>query len=83
MLSETFGADNDRWLDILHDILNGYDSVVKLTEQEKKAIPYVILANQFVCVAWFSEQDKYAEIFEINKRMTTWLIEKIEALKDI
>ena len=54
-----------------------------LTDVERKAIPYIILANQFVCVAWFSEQDKYAEIFEINKRMTTWLIEKIEALKDI
>jgi hypothetical protein len=25
----------------------------------------------------------YAEIFEINKRMTAWLIEKMEELKDI
>jgi len=43
----------------------------------------MILANQFVCVAWFSEQDKYAEIFETNKRMTAWLIEKFEELKII
>ena len=28
-----------------------------------------------------AEQDKYAEIFEINKRMTLWLIEKFEELK--
>ena len=83
VLSETFGADNDRWLDILHDILNGYDSVVKLTEQEKKAIPYVILANQFVCVAWFAEQEKYAEIFETNKKMTAWLIGRMEELKKL
>ena len=83
VLSETFGQDNDRWLDIYRDIICGYDSVAKLTDAERKAIPYIILANQFVCVAWFAEQEKYAEIFETNKRMTLWLIEKFEKLKDI
>jgi hypothetical protein len=43
----------------------------------------MILANQFVCVAWFAEQEKFAEIFETNKRMTLWLIERAEELKDI
>jgi len=83
VLSETFGENNDRWFVIYRDIICGYDSVVKLTEVERKAIPYIILANQFVCVAWFSEQDKYREIFEINKRMTIWLIEKLPELKAI
>ena len=83
VLSENFGQDNDKWLGICRDILCGYDSVAHLTENEREAIPYVILANQFVCVAWFSEQDKYAELFETNKRMTAWLIEKFEELKDI
>ena len=83
VLSETFGQDNDRWLNIYRDIIHGYDSVAKLTEEERKAIPYIILANQFVCVAWFAEQDKYAEIFETNKRMTAWLIEKFQELKHI
>ncbi len=82
VLSETFGQDNDKWLEIYRDILRGYDSVAHLTDAELKATPYVILANQFVCVAWFSEQDKYAELFEANKRMTAWLIEKFEMLKD-
>ena len=83
VLSETFGQDNVKWLGIYRDIICGYDSVAHLTDGERKAIPYIILANQFVCVAWFSEQDKYAEIFETNKRMTTWLIDKFEELKDI
>ena len=83
VLSETYGQDNDRWLDIYRDIICGYDSVAKLTQVEREAIPYMILANQFVCVAWFSEQDKYAEIFETNKRMTLWLMERFEELKDI
>ena len=83
VLSETFGQDNDKWLGIYRDIICGYDSVAHLTDEEHRAIPYVILANQFVCMAWFAEQEKYAELFEINKRMTAWLIEKFEELKDI
>ena len=83
VLSESFGQNNDNWLEIYRDIICGYDSVAHLTDEEREAIPYVILANQFVCVAWFAEQDKYAEIFETNKKMTAWLIEKFEELKDI
>jgi len=83
VLSETFGPHNDKWLGIYRDIICGYDSVSHLTDDERNAIPYIILANQFVCVAWFSEQDKYAEIFETNKHMTAWLIEKFDELKDI
>ena len=80
VLSETFGEDNGKWLEICRDIICGYDSVAHLTADERKAIPYIILANQFVCVAWFAEQDKYAEILEINKQMTQWLIRNFEAL---
>ena len=83
VLSETFGQDNDGWLDIFRYIICGYDSVVKLTDVERNAIPYIILANQFVCVAWFAEQDKYAEILEINKKMTRWLIDKFDELKKL
>ena len=83
VLSETFGQNNDRWLTTYRDILWGYDSVAKLTGAERRAVPYVILANQFVCVAWFSEQEKYAEIYETNKRMTAWLMEKLPKLREI
>ena len=83
MLSETFGQDNDRWLETYRDIICGYDAVAHLTEEEREAIPYIILANQFVCVAWFAGQEKYAEIFETNKRMTGWLIEKLDQLRAV
>ena len=83
VLSETFGADNDCWLEIYRDILLGYDSVAHLTPEERRAIPYVILANQFVCVAWFAEQEQYAELFETNKRMTLWLMEQFEKLGEL
>ena len=83
VLSESFGKDNEAWLEVYRNILLGYDSVVQLTDEEREAIPYIILTNQFVCVAWFAEQDKYAELFETNKRMTLWLIDHFEELKDI
>ena len=83
VLSESFGKDNDQWLEIYRNITCGYDSVAHLTDNERKAIPYIILANQFVCVAWFAGQDKYAELFETNKLMTLWLIDKLEELKGI
>lgn len=80
VLSETFDKDHCKWLDIYRDIICGYDSVVHLTDAERKAIPYVILANQFVCVAWFSEQEKYTEIYETNKRMTGWLLQNFKGM---
>lgn len=83
VLSESLGKDKENWLAFYRNIICGYDSVVHLTDEERKAIPYVILANQFVCVAWFAGQDKYAELFETNKKMTAWLIEQFEELKDI
>ena len=83
VLSETFGQNNGGWLGIYRNIICGYDSVAHLTDAERQAIPYVILANQFVCVAWFAGEDKYAQILQINKKMTLWLIAKFEKLKDI
>ncbi len=83
VLSESFETHKDSWLEIYRDILCGYDTAVHLTQEEGRAIPYVVLANQFVCVAWFAEQDKYAELLETNKQMTLWLIEKFEELKKV
>ncbi len=83
VLSESFGQNNGKWLEVYRNIICGYDSVARLTDDERNAISYVILANQFVCVAWFAEHDKYAELFETNKRMTLWLIQRFEELKDI
>lgn len=85
ILSESFTENSEktleRWKAIYKNIIYGYDSVVKLTEKEYEAMPYVLLANQLVCVAWFSEQEKYRDIFETNKKMTKWLIDHFEELK--
>ena len=83
VFSETFPQESDKLLGFFRDIICGYDSVAHLTDVERKAIPYIILANQFVCVTWFAGQNKYAELFETNRKMTLWLIEHFTELDHI
>ena len=83
ILSENFETGKENWLGIYREIVGGYDGVAHLSAEEKRAIPYVLLANQLVCVAWFAGQEKYAEIFQINKEMTLWLLARFEELKKI
>ena len=82
ILSESFEVDNtdklNQWIEIYKNILYGYDEVVKLSDQEWKAIPYVIITNQLISTAWFSEQEKYKELYEINKKMTEWMLQNFE-----
>lgn len=85
VLSESFERTDEatrlRWLSVYRNIILGYDSVAQLTDDEWAALPYVVFANQLVCVAWFSEQEKYQELFQINKRMTEWLIGIFDQLR--
>lgn len=78
ILSESFESGNEeklaKWIEIYKNIMYGYDDVVKLTEEEKKAVPYVILSNQLLALAWFEGQEKFQEIYETNKRMTEWML---------
>ncbi len=84
ILSENFdAADTDRlnkWISIYQNILYGYDSVVHLSEAEKQAVPYIILSNQLICCAWFSEQEKYRNLFETNAKMTEWICANFDRL---
>ena len=85
ILSETFEAGKEeklqKWLAIFRNILCGYDEVVKLSEEEKKAIPYVVLSNQLLALAWFEGQEKFKELYETNKQMTEWLVSVWDELR--
>lgn len=77
-MSESF-AENDeeklsQWIQIYKNIIYGYDSVVNLTKEEKKAIPYVVLSNQLLALAWFEGQEKFKDLYEINKKMIEGMI---------
>nr|MBP3598540.1 helix-turn-helix domain-containing protein [Eubacterium sp.] len=85
ILSESFSEGNadklEQWIEIYQNIIYGYDSVATLSQDERTAIPYVILSNQLVSVAWFAEQDKYKDIFETNIKMTKWIVEHFDQLR--
>ena len=84
ILSESFENDNldklSQWVVIYKNILYGYDKVAKLSDNEWKAIPFVMITNQFISTAWFSEQEKYKDIYEINTKMTEWMLENFESM---
>ena len=70
----------EQWIPLYQSMMLGYDSTACLTAEEQRAIPYVIIANQLICTAWFAGIEKYAHLFEVNKKMTKWLIERFEEL---
>lgn len=83
ILSETF-EDNEemllKWTSVMKEIMYGYDSVVKMTESEKEAIPYMILTNQFISTAFFADKDKYEELYKTNKKMTEWIARNLDKM---
>ena len=85
ILSESFEVGNEeklaKWIQMYKNIIYGYDAVVKLSEEEKKAIPYVVLSNQLLALAWFAGQEKFRELYETNKKMTEWMVSVFEELR--
>ena len=85
ILSESFEDGNEekltKWISIMKEILYGYDTVVHLSDEEKEAVPYIILSNQFIATAWFADKEKYKDIFDVNVQMTKWVIANINRIK--
>lgn len=85
ILSETFAGDDEnkleKWIDIYKEIVFGYDSIVKLSDDEFKAVPYVLLSNQLIATAWFADQEKYKDIYETNIKITRWIVNNFNKLK--
>ena len=85
ILSETYEEGNEeklnKWITVMKEIAYGYDAVAHLSEEEKEAIPYVILSNQFIATAWFAGKEKFKSIFEVNVKMTNWILQNMELMK--
>lgn len=81
VLSELAPEEWERWPMVWQDILRGYDGIAHLTAAEREGAPYVVLANQLVCVAWFAGQDKYADLLKTNVSMTKFLVKNWERLR--
>ena len=85
ILSETYEDGNEekmmKWTTVMKEIMCGYDCVVHLSEDEKEAVPYIILANQLQATSWFEGKDKFEELFEVNKKMTSWILNNFDKMK--
>ncbi len=81
ILSECFNnceIDKSKWLEIFSNLVNGYESITPLSEYEKQALPYVIYSIQIICIAYFSQFDKFNSLAQINIDMLKWIIDKLE-----
>lgn len=77
ILSECFNnadIDKSRWLEIFDNLVKGYESITPLSKYEKQALPYVIYSIQIICIAYFSQFDKFDNLTKINIDMLKWII---------
>lgn len=75
ILSEATNIDDgfEKWNEILKGIISGYDSICKLTEAERLAIPYVIYSIQMIFIAWLNQQEEYKDLALRNREMLVWI----------
>lgn len=75
ILSECFNGSvsKTKWLEILNNLINGYNSIEPLSEYEQQAIPYVIYSIQIICIAYFTQYDKYEALAKTNIAMLKWM----------
>ena len=79
ILSECFSdnVNKAKWLDILDNLVDGYGSIEPLSEYEKQAIPYVICSIQIICIAYFTQYDKFEALAKTNNAMLKWIADNL------
>lgn len=81
ILSECFNnanIDKSKWLEIFDNLIYGYESITPLSEYEKQALPYVIYSIQIICIAYFSQFDKFDNLTKINIDMLKWIVNELK-----
>lgn len=80
VLSESYGRVSGweaSWPAFARAVMDGYDSVLPLTEAERAAVPVLMLGNELLALAAFVDSSKYREVFETNRQMLGWLLENM------
>jgi len=72
VLSECFGK-KDRWPAFYQSVIEGYAARFPITEKEKAAAPLMTLGIEMICIASFSDVQKYQDILNTNIQMLQWL----------
>lgn len=81
ILSECFNnsnIDKNKWLEIFDNLVKGYESITPLSKYEKQALPYVIYSIQIICIAYFSQFDKFDNLTKTNMDMLKWIVDELK-----
>lgn len=75
----------DKWIEVLHGIIKGYDHQAHLNEAEKQAIFYVLCSIQMICVAYFQGIDKpeFRQLSKTNRDMLMFIAKERAAIEKI
>lgn len=82
ILSECFNnhdIDKNKWLEIFDNLVNGYERITPLSEYEKQALPYMIYSIQIICIAYFSQFDKFDNLTKTNIDMLKWIVNELKS----
>lgn len=81
VLSECFNnhdIDKSKWIAIFDNLAKGYESITPLSEYEKQALPYMISFIQIICIAYFSQFDKFDNLTKTNIDMLKWIVNEMK-----
>lgn len=73
----------DIWPEILYGVIKGYDEISNLSEEEIKAIPYVMYSIIMIFIAWLNDKVEYKDLAKANREIIVWLWANHEMVFDI
>jgi len=70
----------EKWPEILKGVINGYDNVCPLSDEEKSSILYTIYSIQMIFIAWLNGRDEEKSMAMENRKMLLWIWENSDKL---
>lgn len=70
----------DRWIDMYKNVVAGYEKIIPLSTDEKKAMPYVIYAIQLIFIAYLDGKNELKDMLRKNREMLHLLWENHDRL---
>lgn len=80
-LKGVIGIDNEVVAKYLQAMDRLYPKLPKQIIHRDPNPSNVILSNQFIATAWFAGKEKFQSIFEVNVKMTNWILQNMELMK--
>jgi len=63
----------DDWPGILSNLMKGYNEHMEMSEESRRAVPYIIYSIQMIFIAYFACQDGLMDLAEKNYNILKWL----------